>query len=65
MDGYEYIFAIGDCCNTEENKMAAYADAHGLHVAGVIANTAKGKQVCVHFCIQNGCLKHMIYITHC
>jgi NADH dehydrogenase FAD-containing subunit len=45
VEGYENIFAIGDCCNTEENKMAAYADAHGLHVVGVISNTAKGKQV--------------------
>jgi len=45
VEGYEYIYAIGDCCNTAENKMAAYADAHGQHVVKAIVNLTKGKQV--------------------
>ena len=45
VEGYDNIYAIGDCCNTAENKMAAYADAHGQHVAKAIVNFTKGKQV--------------------
>ena len=27
------VYAIGDCCNTREEKMAAHAEAHGTLVA--------------------------------
>jgi len=32
VEGCEKIFAIGDCCNMENNKMAIYAYRHGDHV---------------------------------
>lgn len=44
IEGYDNMFAIGDCCNTEENKMAAYAEAHGVHAVKTIINITKGKE---------------------
>ena len=38
----EKVFAIGDCCNTQEDKMAAFADKHGEVVATNIISQARG-----------------------
>jgi len=37
------VFAIGDCCNTPEDKMAVYAMNHGELVAGNIIRAAQGQ----------------------
>ena len=42
MSGHTNIFAVGDCCNTEEHKMAAFAGAHGETVAKNIVQDLMG-----------------------
>ena len=42
LEGDEKVFAIGDCCNTQEDKMAAFADKHGEVVAANIISQARG-----------------------
>jgi len=44
VEGFTNVYAIGDCCNTPENKMAAYADVHGGIVADSIYKVATGYQ---------------------
>ena len=44
VEGLKNVFAIGDCCNTPEEKMAAYAQRHGEHVAkNIVDQVKKGK----------------------
>lgn len=38
IEGYENIFAIGDCTNTPEHKMAAHASTHA---ALIVTNLQK------------------------
>lgn len=33
VEGLTNIYAVGDCCNTKEDKMAAFAGKHGETVA--------------------------------
>jgi len=40
--GLSNIFAVGDCCNTDEHKMAAFAGAHGDTVAKNILQDLMG-----------------------
>jgi len=42
VSGHTNIFAVGDCCNTEEHKMAAFAGAHGETVAKNIVQDLMG-----------------------
>jgi len=42
VSGHSHIFAVGDCCNTEEHKMAAFAGAHGETVARNIIKELMG-----------------------
>lgn len=42
VSGHSNIFAVGDCCNTEEHKMAAFAGAHGETVARNILQDLMG-----------------------
>jgi len=42
LDGLPNIFAIGDCCNTSEDKMAAFAGKHGEVVAANIVKELMG-----------------------
>ena len=42
IEGLENIYAIGDCCNTQEDKMAAFAGKHGEVVAANIVKELKG-----------------------
>ena len=37
------VYAIGDCCNTSEEKMAAHAESHAICVATNIWRTLQGK----------------------
>merc|ERR1711953_312723 len=39
---HQNIFAVGDCCNTQEHKMAAFAGAHGETVARNIIKEVMG-----------------------
>jgi len=43
VEGFSNIFAIGDCCNTSEDKMAAHAQFHAKNVAANIVLEACGK----------------------
>jgi len=43
VEGFSNIFAIGDCCNTSEDKMAAHAQFHAKNVAANILLEACGK----------------------
>lgn len=43
VDGTDKVYAIGDCCNTAQEKMAAHAQNHGETVAENIALELKGK----------------------
>ena len=42
VSGQKNIFAVGDCCNTQEHKMAAFAGAHGETVARNIIKEVMG-----------------------
>jgi len=42
VEGTTSVFAIGDCCNTPEHKMAAFAGKHGELVASNIVREASG-----------------------
>jgi len=42
LSGHNNIFAVGDCCNTQEHKMAAFAGAHGETVARNIIKEVMG-----------------------
>jgi len=42
VEGHPSIFAIGDCCNTLEHKMAAFAAKHGELVVSNIVREASG-----------------------
>ena len=42
VSGHQNIFAVGDCCNTQEHKMAAFAGAHGETVARNIIKEVMG-----------------------
>ena len=42
LSGHTNIFAVGDCCNTDEHKMAAFAGAHGETVAKNIIKEVMG-----------------------
>jgi len=42
VEGHPSIFAIGDCCNTLEHKMAAFAARHGELVVSNIVREASG-----------------------
>jgi len=42
VSGISNIFAVGDCCDTEEHKMAAFAGAHGETVAKNIVKELTG-----------------------
>ena len=44
MVGETNIYAIGDCCNTSEEKLAAHACAHARTVAHNIWKDIKGKE---------------------
>ena len=41
--GLDNVYAIGDCCNTSEEKMAAHAESHAICVATNIWRTLQGK----------------------
>ena len=41
--GEQNIYAIGDCCNTSEEKLASHACAHARTVAHNIWRDIKGK----------------------
>eukprot|EP00092_Neocalanus_flemingeri_P015668 GFUD01016959.1.p1 GENE.GFUD01016959.1~~GFUD01016959.1.p1 ORF type:complete len:376 (+),score=91.40 GFUD01016959.1:233-1360(+) len=43
VEGHPSMFAIGDCCNTPEHKMAAFAGKHGELVASNIIKEASGQ----------------------
>jgi len=43
VEGFSNIYAIGDCCNTPEDKMAAHAENHAKSVAANIVLEASGK----------------------
>lgn len=43
IDGITDVYAIGDCCNTPEIKVATSAQTHGEHVAANIKLKAEGK----------------------
>ena len=43
MVGEQNIYAIGDCCNTSEEKLASHACAHARTVAHNIWRDIKGK----------------------
>ena len=42
VEGQPSMFALGDCCNTSEHKMAAYATKHANLVAANIVRVAGG-----------------------
>ena len=42
MEGLEDVFAIGDCCNFPQHKMAAHAGDHGETVADNIKRPLQG-----------------------
>ena len=42
--GEPNVYAVGDCCNTAEEKLAAHACAHARCVANNIWRDMKGKQ---------------------
>ena len=42
LSGHTNIFAVGDCCDTPEHKMAAFAGAHGETVARNIVKELMG-----------------------
>ena len=42
LSGHTNIFAVGDCCDTPEHKMAAFAGAHGETVARNIIKEVMG-----------------------
>ena len=42
--GEDSVYAIGDCCNTDEEKMAAHAGNHGEAVAANLIRELKGKE---------------------
>ena len=44
IEGETNIYAIGDCCNTSEEKLAAHACAHARTVAYNIWRDIKGKE---------------------
>merc|ERR1712181_124822 len=43
VEGCSNVFALGDCCNTPEHKMAAHAAVHAEAVVGNILLEAQGK----------------------
>ena len=45
VDGLTNVFALGDCCNTVERKMAVYAGKQAECVVANIVAEAGGKQV--------------------
>ena len=42
VEGFSNVYAIGDCCNTEEEKMAPHAETHAECVVENIARAANG-----------------------
>ena len=46
------VFALGDCCNTVERKMAVYAGKQAECVVANIVAEAGGKQVNLRECYQ-------------
>lgn len=44
VEGITDVYAIGDCCNTPEIKVATGSQAHGKHVAENIKLKAEGKE---------------------
>ena len=42
VEGLTKIYAVGDCCNTQEDKMAAFAGKHGETVAANILKEVTG-----------------------
>ncbi len=44
VEGLEDVYAIGDCCNTDQEKMAAHAQDHGECVGQNIARSVAGHQ---------------------
>ena len=42
VEGFENIYAIGDCCNTSEDKMAAFAGKHGELVSANLLKELTG-----------------------
>ena len=55
VDGLTNVFALGDCCNTVERKMAVYAGKQAECVVANIVAEAGGKQVNLRECYQ-GCI---------
>jgi NADH dehydrogenase FAD-containing subunit len=43
VEGYTNVYAIGDCNNTNEDKMAVHAGFHADLVAGNLLKEAKGQ----------------------
>lgn len=43
VEGYDNVYAMGDCCNTQEEKMAAHCAYHAQTVATNIYNSIKGQ----------------------
>jgi hypothetical protein len=59
--GETNIYAIGDCCNTSEEKLAAHACAHARTVAHNIWKDIKGKEKKTYR--QSKCDKKKYYVS--
>ncbi len=44
VEGLEHVYAIGDCCNTDQEKMAAHAQNQGESVCRNIALALAGSE---------------------
>ena len=51
VEGFTNIFALGDCCNTADKKMAVFAGKQAECVVANIVAEAGGKQVLYHLYI--------------
>lgn len=45
VEGFSNIFAVGDCANVNEPKMAYHAGLHAAVVVSNIANSLSGKEL--------------------
>ena len=44
VEGYENVYALGDCVNTPEHKMAAHAGTHAQCIASNFIKELKGQE---------------------
>ena len=44
VEGYDNVYALGDCVNTPEHKMAAHAGTHANCIASNFIKELKGQE---------------------